>query len=182
MKLILLKQTSLEQTLLERILQEQTSLKQTWIEQKLEKANLSEVNLEGRELWGLNLTKANLSKANLKGADLSGADLDGANLNEADLSGSNLCETNLSGVSRVSRDRNVWANFIGCEFDSTDLTGIYWGVLTQGLEDAIKKDQATGGRDNQEQYLAENADRREPTQAEKEYLVGKGNIDKCVWG
>ena len=149
---------------------------------KLEKANLSKVNLMGRDLRVSNLTNANLTKTNLKRADLREADLDGANLNEANLKGANLCETNLSGVSRLSRDRNVWANFIGCEFDSTDLTGIYWGVLTQGLEDAIKRDQATGGRGNQEQYLADNADRQEPTQAEKEYLVGKENVDKCTWG
>ena len=171
------------------------------------KANLNRVDLSGANLQETTLMRAQLIKANLRGtflhiADLTGANLYGANLRKADLtevsfSGVNLIETQLIGANlggaalydavRLTRDKNKWANFAGCEFNSkfgnqTSFKDMYWGVLTQGLEDAIEKDRATFKRDNENRYLAENAVRRELTQGEKEYLVGKDNVDKCEWG
>ena len=163
----------------------------------LSEANLKEAILIGAYLIGANLRGAFLGTADLTGANLQGADLRDANLADADLSEVNLKDVQLTGANlggvclneaaRLTRDKNKWPDFMGCEFDSklgnpTSFKGIYWGVLTEGLENAIKKDQATLRRDNENRYLAENAVTRELTQGEKEYLVGKDNVDKCEWG
>ena len=75
----------------------------------------------------------------------------------------------------------------------TDLRNISYGVLTQGLCDAIMMDRDTGKTENADQYRAEHSIRRKLTQEEKEDLFRSDNIttnvdtekddvSKCRWG
>ena len=43
------------------------------------------------------------------------------------------------------------------------------------------KDQNTGKTENEDQYREKYSVNRKPTQKEKEQLVGKDNVDKCIW-
>ena len=164
--------------------------------------DLGEANLKGADLVRANLKEANLATTNLREADLTGANLKGAELGEADLTDAyltranlkeaslistdlvrtNLTEANLHGVSRLANAGERWADFIGCTFSSTDLSGIYWGVINEGVEDAVEKYWGTDKKYDEKDYLEVNAVRREPTQIDKEQLVGRENVDKCIWG
>ena len=148
----------------------------------LSEAYLSEANLTGADISGADLSEAYLREANLAGTDLSEVDLSGANLNKADLSG-----TNLNKAIRLTYNKGEWANFKECKFSydddkRTDLRKIYWGVFTKGLTDVIWAKNHTNTQSGQSMYISENAVTRDPTQKEKERLVGKDNVDKCVWG
>ena len=166
------------------------------IEADLGKANLRGIGLIGANLSEVSLVEANLRKAKLRGANLSGtnlreADLRKSDLMSANLKGANLFKTKLdevdlskaklNGVRRLSDDESRRANFRGCTFDSTDLKGIYWGVITERIQREID-DGTSWGRDREIPYLEENSVRRELTPKEKEYLVGKENVEKCIWG
>ena len=135
-------------------------------------SDLSEAKLEGATLIEANLDKTNLSRASLRGADLRSARLNEVNLSRTDLGGINLLSPN--------KDQRV--SLAGCVFESTDLRHIYWGVFTRGYEDAIEKDRTAERGMNQRRYLINNAVKRELTKEEKEYLVGKENVDRCIWG
>ena len=155
----------------------------------LSHADLRNANLARADLIIANLTRANLRRADLRGAYLFKADLVEANLSRADLYGTNLTDVDLTGANlrgaiRLAPRRNAWANFSKCKIGhiAADFRDIYWGVYTQGLSEARKRDLIVGGRGNQDRYLAQNTVRRQPTQEEKEYLVGKENVDKCIWG
>ena len=148
-------------------------------------AYVSEVDFTGADLSRADLSEAYLRDANLTGADLSEVDLSGANLNNADLSG-----TNLSKAIRLTYNKNEWANFEECQFSCedgkrTDLRGIYWGVFTKGLADVVWAAKTAKGANTQSRlglYISDNAVTRNPTKKEKERLVGKSNVDKCMWG
>ena len=57
------------------------------------------------------------------------------------------------------------------------------GKFTKGLYKAMVKDEGTGKLGKNEQlYREKHSVTREPTQKEKEQLVGKNNVDKCEWG
>ena len=166
------------------------------IEAYINGVRVNRVNLSQADLNGANLSGADMSQVNLSGANLSGADLMEANLNWADLSRTNLCNTNLTGTNitradlsgaiRLTEDRNKWGSFSECKMElgypAAKLQDIYWGIYTRDLAEIELRDLGTGSRENQNQHLAENAVRREPTQQEKEYLVGKENVDRCIWG
>ena len=75
----------------------------------------------------------------------------------------------------------------------TDLSGISYGVLTQGLYDAIMMDLGTGKTKNEDQYRAKPSIKGKLTQEEKENLfrsnwvtsnenAAKDNVDGCKWG
>ena len=166
------------------------------IEADLRKANLRGTGLIGANLSEASLVEANLRKAKLRGANLSGTNLNGAdlmsaNLERANLRGANLFKTKLDetdlskaklkGVRRLSDDESRRADFRGCTFDSTDLRDIYWGVITEWIDREID-DGTSWERDREILYLEENSVRREPTLEEQEYLVGKENVGKCIWG
>ena len=160
----------------------------------VDKANLSGVNLGGANLTESDMMEVDLSKVNLAGADLSRANLIGANLSRTDLFRTKLNRTilsgtNLTGAMRLSGNRDKWADFSGCVFDTafslgglTNLEDIYWGIYAHSLGEAALSDVGTDGRESEERYLAVNAVRRQPTQEEKEQLVGKENVDNCKWG
>ena len=143
---------------------------------------LNQVTLNETDLREADLTGADLSGADLTGADLTGADLTEADLIETTLSGAILTKTNLGKVNLLAYDQAVKASLKGGIFNSTYIRDIYWGVLSQNLKIAIEKDRNTGGRENREHYLAKNAKRQKPTQNDKVYLVGKNNVNKCIWG
>ena len=141
----------------------------------LARANLARAMLSRANLTRTYLRRANFNRAYLIGTDLSRANLTGANLTGANLMGANLTGANLSGSIRLSEDRIKWSNFSDCkDYAGANFENIYWGLYTQDLD--------MGSYENQDRYLAENAERRQPTPEEKEYLVGKDNLDKCVWG
>ena len=167
----------------------------------LRRAGLIRAKMNGADLKGADLRGARLGiniPFDVGRGNLSGADLSGANLIETDLS-----ETNLRGVRRLAYDsgglkKENWGNFTECIFDPnedklTDLRGIYWGVFTQGFKSEIEKDRNANTDHikikyphslitNADRYLIHNAVRREPTEKEKEQLVGKENVKKCRWG
>ena len=158
----------------------------------LKNANLSKARLMGANLNGAQLCETDLSEtelgrtalieANLNGANLSRADLRGADLRLTRLNKANLTGTKLGGANLLSPNKNQRVSLVGCIFESTDLRHIYWGVFTQGYEDAIEKDRTAERGVNQRRYLINNAVKRELTKEEKEYLVGKENVSKCIWG
>ena len=146
-------------------------------ETRLNQATLNETNLKEADLRGSDLTEADLTGANLREADLRGADLI-----ETTLGGTILAKTNLKRVNLWAYDKSVKASLNGGIFSSTYIGDIYWGVLSQDLKNAIEKDRNTGGRENRKHYLDKNAKRQKPTPHDKEYLVGKNNVNKCIWG
>ena len=164
------------------------------------RAKMNGADLSGTDLRGarLGINRPFLKLDNISRLNLSGADLSGANLIKTDLS-----EANLRGVRRLTYDRGGlkkenWGNFTECIFDPnedklTDLRDIYWGVFTQGFKSEIEKDRNANTDHikiryphslitNADRYLIDNAVRREPTEKEKEQLVGKENVKKCRWG
>ena len=161
----------------------------SFLKTKLNAANLNRANLKNTELSQAQLVGADLTGADLTGADLIDANLTGANLTASKLDRVNLMgayliatKLNLAGMREVNLlDKNRRADLALCEFASTHID-ICWGVLTDGMIEAMQKDQGTGKRENQDQYLSKNATRRELTDEEREYLVGKDNVKKCNWG
>ena len=158
---------------------------------RVSRVNLSQADLGGANLSETDMIQVNLSGANLSGANLKGANLSGANLSQTDLCDTNLTETNITEADlrrsiRLTEDRRKWGSFSECKMDlgypAAKLQDIYWGIYTRDLAEIELRDLGTGSRENQNQHLTENVIRREPTQEEKEYLVGKDNVNRCEWG
>ena len=136
------------------------------------------------------LTGADLSGANLKRAELTKVILDGTKLIFAELEGS----YSLSEIEYSSNDKyTLWKDRVGtptdlsgCIFrggkEKIDLSYVSCGKFTRGLYKAMVKDEGTGKRENEQHYRDKHSVTREPTQKEKEQLVGKNNVDKCEWG
>ena len=160
-------------------------------------ANLRGANISHATLIDTDLTSANLSMANLKGADLvravlsetmlrcarlTGANLIGASLHGAELEGSFSSQITDELITEELSPKEIFklreyqkADLTGCLFvigTPTDLTDIYCGALTRNLYSPGL--QAMMGQFDD--Y------RHKPTQADKEQLVGKNNVDKCIWG
>ena len=163
-------------------------------ESQLQRTDLSDVDLSGAILNRAHLNGAKLNDANLENADLTGANLEGADLKRANLyeikvdSKTELAGADLRGAFLFANGKNR-PKLSKCKFTAnvskslTNLKDIYWGTLTPGLEQAIKKDQGTGKYIYQKRYLkGNNVSKRKPTPKDKEYLVGRGNVDKCTWG
>ena len=176
-----------------------TKLDLRWAQLKF--APILKANLTGSQLWGSNLTDAILSYTNFNGADLWYADLTNTHLEEAKLTSvclqyaklgdTHLKGAKLEGLYSASSAENMKdrvgkpTDLTGCTFSDdkpTDLSDIACGVLTQGLYDAIMKDQGTGKTENEDRYRKKYSKPRQPTQMDKERLVGKENVDKCKWG
>ena len=79
-----------------------------------------------------------------------------------------------------------FTNLSGCIFKDgkkrIDLKYVSCGKFTQGLYNAMFRDERTGKRKNERNYRKKHSVVQEPTQEEKERLVGKENVDKCIWG
>ena len=148
-------------------------------------------NLSGASLWGANLIGAFMLGSNLTGATLLNANLTGAEIEHVTLTGANLYRAKLEGLgSSPNSDRleNKIGNstdLSGCNFgegEKVNLDDIYCGVLTQGLYDAIIKDRGTDKTDNEDRYRAKYSVKRQPTETDKERLVGNKNVGRCEWG
>ena len=157
---------------------------------RVNRVNLSQSDLKGANLSETDLTQINLSDADLSGASLIGANLDWANLSRADLchtnlEGANITGVDLTGAIRLTKDRSKMGSFSECKIESgfvVKLHNICWGIYTRDLAEIELGDLGTGNHENRDKHLAENTERREPTQKEKEYLVGKDNVYRCEWG
>ena len=163
-------------------------------------SNLSGALLENANLEGASLSRADLFGTVLKNAKLVGADLENTRLTIAYLKGAKLTGTSLKGAKLEGSSSGALspsdpdyyqsrigelANLQGCEFgdgERTDLRDISCGILTEGLRVAMGKDQDTGKTENEDRYREEHSVKRTPTQMDKERLVGKENVDKCIWG
>ena len=178
----------------------------TWTH--LKGAFMSGVNLAGSQLWYSNLNGAISDRANLNGASLWRADLIDTNLKNAGLIGAYLKDVKLRGTKlNGARLEGSYSGDSGktktdhlktridkptdlteCKFkdgEQTDLRDVSCGVLTQGLYDAIMQDRVnrvTGIFVNEYLYRIKHSVKRKPTEEEKEQLVGKDNVDKCIWG
>ena len=136
------------------------------------------------------LTGANLFSANLKRAELTKVILNGTNLSYTELEGSNsLSEIKYGFNNKYTfwKDRvGKSTSLAGCIFKDGEgeiyLDHISCGKFTQGLYDAMSQDEGTGKRNNERRYRGKHFVFQEPTQEEKERLVGKENVDKCDWG
>ena len=134
-----------------------------------------------------NLRDADLSNADLSNAKLDWANLSSTNLKNACLSGTKFLKTklrdvDLSGAKFLIYSGDPQPYFIACAFGAskqTDFRDIYLKIITPRLQDVIEEEQSTSIYANRDE---KNAVRREPTEEEKEKLVGKENVDKCIWG
>ena len=150
----------------------------------LSDAKLGQADLSGAWLRNTGLTDADLESAKLTGAYLKGTKLIGTQLKSANLEGSYSRGAGSPGDQMETRI-GKFADLTGCIFSDdelTDLRDVSCGVLTQGLYDAIMKDQNTGKTENEDRYRKEHYVKRQPTPKEQEQLVGKDNVDKCNWG
>ena len=151
---------------------------------------LTEEDLKFTLREAANLTGANLLSANLKRAELTKVVLNGTNMSLTELEGSN-------SLSEIKYTRNhkytFWKDRVGkppslsgCIFkdgeEKINLYNVSCGKFTQGLYNAMSQDEGTDKRNNERRYREKHSVFREPTQEEKEQLVGKENVDKCIWG
>ena len=173
----------------------------------LRRAKLLLATLIGTDLSESNLSEVELRLANLVGANLSGANLIHTELEEADMQCVQLRGTVLGGtvlygaklegsfndqvgaeqpLEEIFRQRtNQKADLTGCIFEDhlTDLRDISSGVFTQDLLSRILKYFYLDEKPASEiRYQDRRPFRRQPTQEDKERLVGNENVGKCKWG
>ena len=139
-------------------------------------------DLTGADLFGANLRRAELTRVILNGTKLTYAELEGS--------------YSLSEIESIANDKyTFWKDRVGTSTDISgcifkdgkkkiDLRYVSCGKFTKGLYKAMVKDEGTDTDtcENERRYCGKHSDVREPTQEEKERLVGKENVDKCEWG
>ena len=169
----------------------------------LANSKLNRANLSRSDLKNANLTSANLYMANLKNADLTRtvlsetilrcarltkANLNGALLNGAKLEGSfsnqrtdGLITEELTPEEIFKLRENQKADLTGCIFTHskrTSLNDVYCGAFTKYL---ANPEPGLAIRIDLQRFVISEY-RREPTEVDKELLVGNENMDKCIWG